>query len=772
MRTMGRYGRRPGASVAVAAKEVKPLDSTDGGLYGKLARSLADDAGLRVVQSGTGCFYQPDTKTIHIPANVNDLLAKAAGTDGDLDAGTMKDVLDGMFVHERRHAEEEAKAVAAGEGSLIEAKKASSGMRGFLLNAVEDVRIEANVRYEGERRMLDALHRFGVRLSAEQAKTDPRFTDSFRGFTTELYTRAFGASGTRLSDRLEGALRESLPLVRSLVGREFSATVAATNAIEKILSRWVAPEPKAESKPESKPAQQPEAGDEGDDAEGDDEGEGGEGDGEEGDREDNEAGEDGQPAAPDFEDEGEDKGEGDDDGEANDGDDDATDDDADGEGTKEGTKGEAGDDADADDDEGDDGVGGGEGDETKEGDDDAAGEGDDAGDDDGEGTKGDDAVDGDGDDDADAESGEGGTEDPGAGGAGEDDDAERPLEDLFPGESTTDVMDEVRKAIGDEAGDALVENRGYVPSARAKQGDRITVPRNGDAALYDSLKRSVEKVIGGLRSRLVTALRAKADVLVDPDQEEGRLDRSALYRVEMGDRRVFYRQVETAEDVPAVAILVDESGSMNESGKYQVARQAAVALGETLAKLNVPFALYGFTNDYGDGSVGYDETVGCGAYNGRTMPMNLIEYKAFQERWANVKTRATQIKGRCQNADGDAVDAVARILRAQPADRRILMVLSDGAPACPGDAVDAAGRAMKASGYEARDVEGDHLKAVVRAVEKSGVEVVGVGILSDAVRDYYRNAAVVNNLNDLPKVVYKSLSQSLIGGRGARRVAR
>lgn len=770
MRTMGRYGRRTGT--AVAAKEVKPLDSTDGGLYGKLARSLADDAGLRVVQAGTGCFYRPDTKTIHIPANVNDLLTKAAGTDGDLDAGTMKDVLDGMFVHERRHAEEEDKA----GGSLIEAKKASSGMRGFLLNAVEDVRIEANVRYEGERRMLDALHRFGVRLSVEQAKAKPEFADSFRGFTTELYTRAFGMSGTRLSDRLEGALSEALPLVRSLVGREFDATVAATDAIEKILSRWMAPEPKAESKPESKPAQQPEAGDEGDDAEGDDDGEGGEGDGDEGDREDNEAGEDGQPDAPEGEAEGEDSGEGDDDGEANDGDDDA------------GEAGEGDDDADDADDDGEGEAGGGEG-EAEEGDDDA-GEGDDAGDDDGEGEaaegEGDDAGEGDegeagetgeageGDDDGEAEDGEAeageGDADPGAEGgeAVEDPEAVRPLEDLFPGEPTTDVMDEVRKAIGDEAGESLDETRGYVASPAAKLSDRITVPRNGDAAEYDSMKRRVEKVIGGLRSRLVTALKAKADVLVDPDQEEGRLDRSALYRVEMGDRRVFYRQVETAEDVPAVAILIDESGSMNEGGKYQVARLAAIALGETLAKLNVPFAMYGFTNDHG-GEFYATSRNGMGGSNGRSLPMNLIEYKAFQDRWTTVRTRATQIKGREQNADGDAVDAVARILRSQPADRRILMVLSDGAPACPGNRIDADGAYKD---YSAREVEGEHLKAVVRAVEKSGTEVVGIGILSSAVREFYRNVAVVNDLNDLPKVVYKSLSQSLIGGRGARRVAR
>jgi cobaltochelatase CobT len=99
------------------------------------------------------------------------------------------------------------------------------------------------------------------------------------------------------------------------------------------------------------------------------------------------------------------------------------------------------------------------------------------------------------------------------------------------------------------------------------------------------------------------------------------------------------------------------------------------------------------------------------------------------------------------NIDGECIEVAARRLLSRRETGKVMIVLSDGMPACHTDDSHALNK---------------HLKDTVQAVMKAGVNVVGIGIQSDAVKKFYPKSCVIHSVSELPDRVMKELRHLLV----------
>lgn len=168
----------------------------------------------------------------------------------------------------------------------------------------------------------------------------------------------------------------------------------------------------------------------------------------------------------------------------------------------------------------------------------------------------------------------------------------------------------------------------------------------------------------------------------------------------------------------AVAILVDESGSMHGSN-IEAAKAATVSLYEMCRALNINFGVFGHT---------------CAGYE-----VQITNYCYFDSRDPMDKYRLLKICAQRDNRDGAALRYVADLLEKQKADRRILIIISDGAPA--------------AHGYPYRAAKED-MQQVVNDYERKGIKFIAAAIDSDkrAIEDIYGSKRFldITDLEQLP----------------------
>jgi cobalamin biosynthesis protein CobT len=164
--------------------------------------------------------------------------------------------------------------------------------------------------------------------------------------------------------------------------------------------------------------------------------------------------------------------------------------------------------------------------------------------------------------------------------------------------------------------------------------------------------------------------------------------------------------------------------------KFEMACSGAGAFAEALKPLNIPFNVLGFTN-----TEGYDHPL-------------IWVFNDFGERVSTTElvSRFGTASG-ClwENTDGDALAYASYVLGLRREKRKVLLVLSDGSPAGRGDAGDI-------TAYTAR---------VTDDIEKSGVDLYGIGILDDNVRHFYKKHVVVNKLGDLSPTILSILDRSI-----------
>lgn len=278
----------------------------------------------------------------------------------------------------------------------------------------------------------------------------------------------------------------------------------------------------------------------------------------------------------------------------------------------------------------------------------------------------------------------------------------------------------------------------------------------GDAAAWRNLRALARAETAPLTARLERALKADEQTHWKREQERGEIDRPALAKlvVSPGYRTPFRVKRTTEGRDAAVTLLIDRSGSMA-GRKIALAKLCAAALCDALMQLSFKCEVLGYSSvESPEMRALYEQKLAEGVdlnrFNRRVERLDLQIYKRFG---SNNPMGLSEIDCGHENPDGEALAWAAERLAAQRAGRRILMVLSDGYPAT-GD------------GHPV--ILRTDLRARIDEITSSGIELIGIGLLDDAVEKFYAHNIVVRKLDELPTMAFTVLSQLLLK-RGYRR---
>jgi len=287
----------------------------------------------------------------------------------------------------------------------------------------------------------------------------------------------------------------------------------------------------------------------------------------------------------------------------------------------------------------------------------------------------------------------------------------------------------------------------------------------------DQQLSSLQGVVSRLANKLQRLLMAQQNRHWEYDLEEGMLDASRLTRIIIDPMYPlsFKREKDTTFRDTCVTLLLDNSGSMR-GRPIMVAAMCADILGRTLERVGVKTEILGFTTRAWKGGQSREKWIAAGKppQPGRLNDLRHIVYKAADEPWRRAKRnlglmmREGLLK---ENIDGEALTWAHNRLIARPEQRKILMVISDGAP------VDDSTLSVNAGNYLEQ-----HLRRVIEEIEtRSSVELTAIGIGHDVTR-YYRKAVTIVDAEQLGGAMTEQLidlfaEQAAPTGRRARRAA-
>ncbi|EIZ80224.1 cobaltochelatase CobT [Novosphingobium sp. Rr 2-17] len=272
-------------------------------------------------------------------------------------------------------------------------------------------------------------------------------------------------------------------------------------------------------------------------------------------------------------------------------------------------------------------------------------------------------------------------------------------------------------------------------------------------AYLDAQLKGLQSIVTRLANRLQRRLMAQQNRSWDFDQEEGLLDAARLARVVVSPGQSLSYKVERDVEFKdtVVTLLLDNSGSMR-GRPISIAAISADVLARTLERCGVKVEILGFTTRAWKGGQSREAWLANGkpAQPGRLNDLRHIIYKKADEPWRRARRnlglmmREGLLK---ENIDGEALLWAHSRLLARQEDRRILMVISDGAP------VDDSTLSVNSAGYlEA------HLRKVIEWIEaKSPVQLVAIGIGHDVTR-YYRRAVTIMDVEQLGGTMIEQLA--------------
>jgi len=264
----------------------------------------------------------------------------------------------------------------------------------------------------------------------------------------------------------------------------------------------------------------------------------------------------------------------------------------------------------------------------------------------------------------------------------------------------------------------------------------------------------LQGVVSRLANRLQRRLLAKQTRSWVFDLEEGLLDAGRLARVVVDPVHPlsFKRETDTDFRDTVVTLLIDNSGSMR-GRPITVAAMSADILARTLERCGVKVEILGFTTRSWKGGSAREHWVGAGKPKnpGRLNDLRHIVYKGADTPWRRARKnlglmlREGLLK---ENIDGEALAWAHQRLLARHEQRRILMVISDGAP------VDDATLSANPGNYLER-----HLRDMIDFIEtRSDVEVTAIGIGHDVTR-YYRRAVTLIDAEELGGTMMNALAE-------------
>jgi cobaltochelatase CobT len=270
----------------------------------------------------------------------------------------------------------------------------------------------------------------------------------------------------------------------------------------------------------------------------------------------------------------------------------------------------------------------------------------------------------------------------------------------------------------------------------------------------DQQLQHLQGVVSKLANRLQRRLMAQQQRAWDFDLEEGILDVARLARVVANPTLSLSYKRERDADFrdTVVTLLIDNSGSMR-GRPITVAAMCADILARTLERCAVKTEILGFTTRAWKGGQSRERWVQEGKPRnpGRLNDLRHIVYKAADAPWRRSR-RAIGLMLRegllKENIDGEALNWAYRRLLTRSEHRRILMVISDGAP------VDDSTLSVNPGNYLER-----HLRDVIKEIEsRSQVELIAIGIGHDVTR-YYRRAVTIVDAEELGGTMMKKLAE-------------
>ncbi len=272
-------------------------------------------------------------------------------------------------------------------------------------------------------------------------------------------------------------------------------------------------------------------------------------------------------------------------------------------------------------------------------------------------------------------------------------------------------------------------------------------------AYLDQQLLHLQGAVTKLANRLQRKLMAQQSRSWDFDQEEGMLDAARLARIvtSPGHSLSYKIERETEFKDTIVSLLIDNSGSMR-GRPISIAAISADIMARTLERCGVKTEILGFTTKAWKGGQARESWLAAGRppLPGRLNDLRHIVYKSADAPWRRARTslglmmREGLLK---ENIDGEALLWAHARLIARPEERKILMVISDGAP------VDDSTLSVNSGSYLEK-----HLRQVIGWIEgKSPVELVAIGIGHDVTR-YYQRAVTIMDADQLGGTMVEQLA--------------
>ena len=319
---------------------------------------------------------------------------------------------------------------------------------------------------------------------------------------------------------------------------------------------------------------------------------------------------------------------------------------------------------------------------------------------------------------------------------------------------SSDLRKKSRSITGDFKYKAYTEEFDEVVRAEDLESEKelIRLRKNLDQQLLQ-LKNFISKLANKLQRKLL----AKQNRSWDFDLEEGLLDTSKLTRIIIDplNSLSFKKEKDIEFKDTIVTILIDNSGSMR--GKpISVAAICADILARTLERCSVKVEILGFTTKHWKGGSSREKWMKNDKPNlpGRLNDLRHIIYKSADMQWRQGKNNmGLMLKEGLlkENIDGEALKwAYSKIFKRKE-ERKILMVISDGAP------VDDSTLSTNSSDYLEKN-----LKNIVKWIEsKTEIELLAIGIGHDVTR-YYAQAIKITDVQDLGDVMINQLTDLFV----------
>jgi cobaltochelatase CobT len=270
----------------------------------------------------------------------------------------------------------------------------------------------------------------------------------------------------------------------------------------------------------------------------------------------------------------------------------------------------------------------------------------------------------------------------------------------------------------------------------------------------DNLIKPHLSTIGKLANRLQRLLLAKQNTSWNFNLEEGILDNSRLHRIIANPTYPLSFKQETENNFKdtVVTLLIDNSGSMR-GRSISLAAICADIIGSTLERCQVKTEILGFTTKHWKGGDSKKLWIinGNRSNPGRLNDIRHIIYKSADNSWRRSRKyfgamlREGLLK---ENVDGEALAWSHDRLLKRPEERKILIVISDGAPV--DDSTLSSNR---------EDFLDNHLREIIGKIEKdSPIELQAIGIGHDVTK-YYKNALTINRAEELGEVLLDELTK-------------